>query len=95
MMAALTSADVAAYAGADRAERLIAGAKREGMLTVYTSAAIDDMALVAAASQGELDAGRRFCFLFTSLANPTSNHIYQTIGYEPVRDVDAWRFDRG
>jgi predicted GNAT family acetyltransferase len=50
-------------------------------------------ALVAAASQGELDAGRRFCFLFTSLANPTSNHIYQTIGYEPVRDVDAWRFD--
>jgi predicted GNAT family acetyltransferase len=51
-------------------------------------------ALVAAASQGELDAGRRFCFLFTNLANPTANHIYQTIGYEPVRDVDAWRFDR-
>jgi iron(III) transport system substrate-binding protein len=46
---AQTSADVAAYAGADRAEWLIAGAKREGMLTVYTSAAIDDMALVAAA----------------------------------------------
>jgi predicted GNAT family acetyltransferase len=51
-------------------------------------------ALVAAASQGELAAGRRFCFLFTNLANPTANHIYQTIGYEPVRDVDAWRFDR-
>ena len=50
-------------------------------------------ALVAAASQAELDAGQRFCFLFTSLANSTSNHIYQTIGYEPVRDVDAWRFD--
>jgi predicted GNAT family acetyltransferase len=50
-------------------------------------------ALVAAASQGELDAGRSFCFLFTNLANPTANHIYQTIGYEPVRDVGAWRFD--
>lgn len=51
-------------------------------------------ALVAAVSQAELDAGRRFCFLFTDLANPTANHIYQSIGYEPVRDVDAYRFDR-
>jgi predicted GNAT family acetyltransferase len=50
-------------------------------------------ALVAAVSQAELDAGRRFCFLFTDQANPTSNHIYQAIGYEPVRDVDAYRFD--
>lgn len=51
-------------------------------------------ALVAAVSQAELDAGRRFCFLFTDQANPTSNHIYQAIGYEPVRDVDAYRFKR-
>ena len=50
-------------------------------------------ALVAAISQAQLDAGRRFCFLFTDLANPTSNHIYQMIGYEPVRDVDMWRHD--
>ena len=50
-------------------------------------------ALVAAVSQAELDAGRRFCFLFTDQANPTANHIYQAIGYEPVRDVDAYRFD--
>lgn len=49
-------------------------------------------ALVAAASQAQLDAGRRFCFLFTDLANPTSNHIYREIGYEPVRDVDEYRF---
>jgi predicted GNAT family acetyltransferase len=49
--------------------------------------------LVAAASQAQLDAGRRFCFLFTDLANPTSNHIYQEIGYEPVRDVNIVRFD--
>ena len=44
-------------------------------------------ALTAAVSQAELDAGRRFCFLFTDLANPTSNHIYQAIGYRPVADV--------
>ena len=51
-------------------------------------------ALVAAVSQAELDGGRRFCFLFTDLANPTSNHIYQAIGYRPIRDVDAYRFER-
>ncbi len=49
-------------------------------------------ACVAGTSQVQLDAGRRFVFLFTDLANPTSNHIYQEIGFEPVRDVDAWRF---
>ena len=52
-------------------------------------------ALVAQASQLQLDAGRQFCFLFTDLANPTSNHIYRTIGYEPVRDVDEYRFGLG
>ena len=51
-------------------------------------------ALVANISQSQLDAGRRFCFLFTDLANPTANHIYQAIGYEPVRDVDMWRHNR-
>jgi predicted GNAT family acetyltransferase len=50
-------------------------------------------ALVAAVSQAELDAGRQFCFLFTDLGNPTSNHIYQAIGYEPVGDVDAYGFE--
>jgi GNAT superfamily N-acetyltransferase len=48
--------------------------------------------LVAAISQAQLDAGRRWLFLFTDLANPTSNHVYQAIGYEPVRDVADWRF---
>lgn len=46
--------------------------------------------LVARACGAELDAGRRFCFLFTDLANPTSNHIYEAIGFEPVTDVDRW-----
>jgi predicted GNAT family acetyltransferase len=34
----------------------------------------------------------RFCFLFTDLANPTSNAIYRRIGYEAVTDIDQWRF---
>lgn len=49
-------------------------------------------ATVAALSQLLLDGGRRRCFLFTDLANPTSNRIYQAIGYRPVCDVDEYRF---
>jgi len=48
-------------------------------------------AITAWLSQHLLDEGRQFCCLFTDLANPTSNHIYQTIGYVPVRDVE-YRF---
>jgi predicted GNAT family acetyltransferase len=51
-------------------------------------------ACVAAVSQAQLDAGRRFVFLFTDLANPTANHIYREIGFEPVRDVDSWLFEK-
>ncbi len=50
-------------------------------------------AVTAAASTDQLARGVRFCFLFTDLANPTSNAIYQRIGYEPVSDVDVVRFD--
>lgn len=49
-------------------------------------------AVTAALSQLLLDEGRRFCFLFTNLANPTSNKIYQAIGYRPVIDVDIYEF---
>ena len=49
-------------------------------------------AVTAAASQDQLDAGRRFCFLFTDLANPTSNRIYRAVGYQPVCDVDMYAF---
>lgn len=43
-------------------------------------------ACVAALSQLILDEGKEFCTLFTDLANPTSNSIYQKIGYRPVCD---------
>lgn len=49
-------------------------------------------ALVAALSQEQLDRGKKFCFLYTDLANATSNKIYQAIGYEPVSDVDEYGF---
>ena len=49
--------------------------------------------LVAALSQAQLDAGRTFCFLYTDLANPTANKIYQDIGYEPVADSEQYEFE--
>ena len=49
-------------------------------------------ALVAALSQRLLDEGRRFCFLYTDLANPTANAIYVRIGYEWVCEAAEVRF---
>jgi GNAT superfamily N-acetyltransferase len=49
-------------------------------------------AVTAAVTSHALAAGRAFCFLFTDLANPTSNAIYQRIGYRPVSDVEQWAF---
>jgi predicted GNAT family acetyltransferase len=36
--------------------------------------------------------GRRFCFLYTDLANPTSNAIYERIGYRLVCESAEVRF---
>lgn len=47
---------------------------------------------VAALSQQLLDQGCDRCFLFTDLANPTSNSIYQQIGYHPVCDWHDYSF---
>ena len=43
-------------------------------------------AAVATLSDTLLRSGRRFCCLYTDLANPTSNSIYAKIGYRPIRD---------
>ena len=45
------------YAGADRMAKLIAGAKKEGSVAVYTSAAMDDMAAVIAAFEKKYGSG--------------------------------------
>jgi GNAT superfamily N-acetyltransferase len=50
-------------------------------------------ACVAALSQQLLDAGWEFCTLYTDLANPTSNSIYQRIGYRPVCDSNEFDFE--
>ncbi|MEV7326911.1 GNAT family N-acetyltransferase [Micromonospora sp. NPDC093244] len=47
---------------------------------------------VAHASRYALSAGATTCTLHTDLANPTSNHIYQALGYTPVADAAQWRF---
>ena len=44
-----TSAAIATYTGADRMQRLIDGAKKEGEITIYTSAPTDDMLAVTTA----------------------------------------------
>lgn len=44
-------------------------------------------ACVAALSQHALDGGAQFCCLYTDLDNPTSNAIYQRIGYDPAGDA--------
>lgn len=50
-------------------------------------------ACVAALSQHLLDSGWQFCNLFTDLTNPTSNSIYQKIGYRAVRDMRRYGFE--
>lgn len=47
-------------------------------------------ACVADLSQVLLDEGRRFCALFTDLANPVSNRLYARLGYRPICDFDEY-----
>ena len=49
-------------------------------------------ACTAAACRYILDSGKSFVTLFADLANPTSNHVYQAIGFEPVCDAEMIRF---
>jgi predicted GNAT family acetyltransferase len=48
-------------------------------------------ALVAEVTERELNNGRAFAYLYTNLANPTSNALYQRIGYRRVGEAfDYW-----
>jgi uncharacterized protein len=51
--------------------------------------------LVADLSAWLLEQGHRACFLYTDLANPTSNRIYVEIGYERVCDAMEFAFRAG
>ena len=72
-------------AGATRPE---AGMVR--VLAVYTPPELRRRgyagAVTAVVSRSALDAGARDVVLFTDLANPTSNALYQRLGYRPVED---------
>lgn len=52
-------------------------------------------ACVAALTRSLLDGGRRFCFLFTDLANPASNALYERVGYRPIADMESRTFQPG
>lgn len=68
--------------------RTVGGMVRVG--PVYTPAELRGRgyagAATAAVSQAALDAGAADVVLYTDLANPTSNALYQRIGYRPVED---------
>ena len=49
-------------------------------------------ALVAELSRRLLEDGRDYCFLYTDLANPTSNRIYMDVGYELVCESADYAF---
>jgi len=51
-------------------------------------------AITAAMSRWALDSGATDVVLFTDLANPTSNSIYQKLGYLPVLDAVDHRFQQ-
>lgn len=49
-------------------------------------------AITAAVTRKGLEAGHRFCCLYTDLSNPTSNSIYMKLGYRPVVDSAHYQF---
>jgi uncharacterized protein len=85
-------------AGGARAMAAAAGSSLNGVRVnmVYTPSEFRGKgyatSLVAALSQSFLDSGKKFCCLYTDLLNPTSNSIYQKIGYQPVCDWNVYRF---
>ncbi|MYW68059.1 GNAT family N-acetyltransferase [Streptomyces sp. SID8379] len=75
-------------------QRRTAGSVRVG--PVYTPEPLRGRGYAAAAtaavSRAALDDGADEVVLFTDLANPTSNALYQRLGYRPVRDFAVLRF---
>ena len=65
---------------------------------VYTPPSLRNRGFASAAvstlTRRLLDSGIKKCVLFTDLGNPTSNAIYQRIGYIPVVDYNFHKFTR-
>ncbi|TGB03158.1 GNAT family N-acetyltransferase [Streptomyces sp. MZ04] len=75
--------------------RQVAGQVR--VAPVYTPADLRGRgyagAVTVAVSRAALEAGADEVLLFTDLDNPTSNGLYQRIGYRPVRDFEMYAFE--
>jgi RimJ/RimL family protein N-acetyltransferase len=75
--------------------RAVAGMVRVG--PVYTPPALRGRGYAggatAAVSQAALDAGATQAVLYTDLANPTSNALYERLGYRPVEDRVVLTFE--
>jgi uncharacterized protein len=52
-------------------------------------------AITAAVSQAIFDSGKKFCYLYTDMSNPTSNKIYQALGYRHIGDHRLIAFEKG
>jgi predicted GNAT family acetyltransferase len=76
------------------AQKPVAGVSRVGL--VYTPPELRRRgyasAVVAAVSQRTLDAGARACMLYTDATNPTSNGVYQALGYRLVSTAEIRTF---
>ncbi|MGY0492541.1 GNAT family N-acetyltransferase [Streptomyces sp. WG-D5] len=86
---------------ADGTPLSMAGVTRKSVGTVrvapvYTPPALRGRgyaaAVTAEVSRAAREAGAGEVLLFTDLANPTSNALYQRLGYRPVRDFAVWEF---
>jgi predicted GNAT family acetyltransferase len=75
----------------------VAGVSRVG--PVYTPPAYRrrgyGSAVTAAATAAAINAGSKYVVLYTDLSNPTSNAIYQAIGYGADHDAEERAFDSG
>lgn len=86
---ALAQADIATYQGADRAQRVLDGAKKEGTLTIYTSATVDDMKALTAAFEKKYG-------IKTNVWRASSENIIQRAATEARGnrfDVDVFETD--
>jgi predicted GNAT family acetyltransferase len=85
--------------GAPASMASLQGATRHGIRVsfVYTPPGLRGRgyasACVAAVSQRALARGSRFCTLYTDLSNPTSNGIYQRVGYRRLGEAAMIAFD--
>src|SRR5882757_4460746 len=87
--AAHAQADIATYQGVDRSQKILEGAKKEGSLTIYTSATTEDMAALTSAFEKKYG-------IKTNVWRASSENIIQRAATEARGnrfDVDVFETD--